>query len=79
MSQKFIEVTTDHPSTGETYKLLLQLEQVVQIRPEMKVESEPQHDPVAVVVMTSGETLVLKNSYMNLLHQLDEVNMLVRS
>ena len=79
MSQKFIEVTTDHPSTEDVYKLLLQVGQIVQIRPEFNVEGSLQHEPVAVVVLTSGETMILKNTYKNLMNQLDEVNMVVRS
>ena len=31
MSQKFIEVITDHPTTEEEYSLLLHIEQIVQI------------------------------------------------
>ena len=79
MSNKFIEVITDHPTTESVYTLLLQVNQIVQIRPEFIVESEPQHEPVAVVVMTSGETLILKNTYNSLMKQLDEINMVVRS
>ena len=79
MSKKFIEVTTDHPTTEDVYTLLLQVNQIVQIQPEVIVESELQHEPVAVVVLTSGETLILKNTYNSLMKQLDEMNMVVRS
>jgi len=78
MSQRFIEVTTDHPTNESTYKLLLQIEQIVQIRPEMMMSSEPKHDPIAIVTLTTGETLALKNSYASICAELDEVNMVVR-
>lgn len=79
MSHKFIEVTTDHPTTGEIYKLLLQIDQVVQVQPEVKIQTEPQHEPLAVVVLTSGETIILKNTYNSLVKQFNEVNMVMRS
>lgn len=78
MSQRFIEVTADHPTTEDTYKLLLQIEQIVQIRPEVIMKTESNHDPIAIVTLTSGETLVLKNSYASVAAKLDEVNMVVR-
>ena len=78
MSQRFIEVTTDHPTNESTYKLLLQIERIVQIRPETIMSSESKHDPVAIVTLSTGETLPLKNSYASIAAELDEVNMLVR-
>ncbi|MFC6671906.1 hypothetical protein [Marinobacterium aestuariivivens] len=78
MSQRFIEVTTDHPTNEEPYKLLLQIGQIVQIRPELIMTSEPKHDPIAIVTLTTGETLALKNSYASVAAELDEVNMVVR-
>lgn len=78
MSQRFIEVTTDHPTNESTFKLLLQIEQIVQIRPEMMMSSESKHDPIAIVTLTTGETIALKNSYSSIAAELDEVNMVVR-
>ena len=40
MSQRFIEVTTDHPTNEEPYKLLLQIEQIVQIYDNYGYETE---------------------------------------
>ncbi|NVK40354.1 MAG: hypothetical protein HWE39_03855 [Oceanospirillaceae bacterium] len=78
MSQRFIEVTTDHPTNESTYKLLLQIEQIVQIRPEMMMSSESKHDPIAIATLTTGETIALRNSYASIAAELDEVNMVVR-
>ncbi len=78
MSQRFIEVITDHPTNESTYKLLLQIEQIVQIRPEMLMSSESKHDPIAIVTLSTGETLALKNSYASIAARLDEGNMVVR-
>jgi len=78
MGHRFIEVTTDHPTNESTYKLLLQIEQIVQIRPELIMSSESKHEPIAIVTLTTGETLTLKNSYARVAARLDEVNMVVR-
>ncbi len=77
MSHKFIEVTTEYPTTGVDYKLLLQIDQIVQIRPETRVETEPKHDAVAVVSLSTGETLVLKNTFVSVASELSEVNMVL--
>jgi len=78
MSQKFIEVTTDHPTTEDVYKMLLQIEQIVQVRPEIIMNTESIHDPAAIVTLATGEILALKNSYASVVAELDEVNMVVR-
>ncbi|NVK40344.1 MAG: hypothetical protein HWE39_03805 [Oceanospirillaceae bacterium] len=78
MSQKFLEVTTDHPTTESTFKMLIQVEQIVQIRPELIMQTESKHNPVAIITLTTGETLALKNSYASIAAKLDEVNMVVK-
>ncbi|TLF51721.1 hypothetical protein FEI13_07170 [Halomonas urmiana] len=78
MSHKFIEVITNYPTTEKDYPLLLHIDQIVQIRPEIEAENEPLHEPVAVVTLTSGETLILKNTYQRLIQGLDEVHMVFR-
>lgn len=78
MSPKFIEVITDYPTTEKDYPLLLHLDQIVQIRPENEAENEPVHEPVAIVILATGETLILKNTYKRLVQALDQVNMVLR-
>lgn len=78
MSHKFIEVVSDYPTTEKDYSLLLNIDQIVQVRAEIETENEPAHDPVAIVTLTTGETLVLRNSYRSLVEQLNKVHMILR-
>ncbi|MCG6658172.1 hypothetical protein HOP52_10440 [Halomonas campisalis] len=78
MSHRFIEVVTDYPTTEQVYTLLLQIEQIVHIRPEAEAENEPRHEPGAVVTLANGEVLILKTPYAKLAQELDEVNMVLR-
>ncbi|MCH4562455.1 hypothetical protein MKP05_04805 [Halomonas sp. EGI 63088] len=78
MSHRFIEVITDYPTTEEEYVLLLHLDQIAQIRPEIEAENEPRHEPVAVVTLTSGETVILKNSFKSVVKRLTEAKMVMR-
>lgn len=78
MNHKFTEVTAIHPSSEETYQLLLQIDQIVHIRPEAQAETEPHHQPLAIVTLSNGETLTLKNSYKGLVRKFEEINMVVR-
>jgi hypothetical protein len=78
MSHRFIEVITTYPTTEETYTLLLQIEQIVHIRPEAEAENEPRHEPGAVVTLTNGEMLILKTPFRKLAQELDEVSMVLR-
>lgn len=63
MSHRFIGVITDFPTTEEQYVLLVHLDQIAQIRPEIEAENEPRHETVAVIILTNGEMLILKNSF----------------
>ncbi|PXY00013.1 hypothetical protein [Halomonas sp. LBP4] len=78
MSNRFIEVITDYPTTEEEYVLLLHLDQIAQIRPEIEAENEPRHEPVAVVTLTSGEMVILKNSFKSVVKRLSEAKMVMR-
>lgn len=78
MSHKFLEVVSDYPTTEKDYSLLLHIDQIVQVRAEIEVENEPVHAPAAIVTLTSGETLVLRDSYQSLIDQLDRVHLIVR-
>lgn len=78
MSQRFIEVITHYPTTEEEYVLLLHIDQIAQIRPEKEAENEPRHEPVAVVTMTNGELLILKNSFQSVVKRLDDVKLVLR-
>ncbi|GGX86011.1 hypothetical protein GCM10007160_11530 [Litchfieldella qijiaojingensis] len=78
MSHRFIEVITDYPTTEEEYVLLLHLDQIAQIRPEIEAENEPRHEPVAVITLTSGETVILKNRFKSVVKRLTEAKMVMR-
>lgn len=78
MSHRFLEVVSDYPSTEEEFTLLLHLDQIAQIRPEVEAENEPRHEPVAVITLTSGETLILKNSFRSLVKRLHEAKMVMK-
>ncbi|MDN3557759.1 hypothetical protein [Halomonas maura] len=78
MSHRFIEVVSDYPSTEEEFVLLLHLDQIAQIRPEIEAENEPRHEPVAVVTLANGEMLVLKNSFKSVVKRLTEAKMVMR-
>lgn len=78
MSHRFIEVITDFPTTEERYILLLHLDQIAQIRPEIEAENEPRHEPVAVITLTNGEMLILKNSFKSVVKRLTEAKMVMR-
>ncbi|MCE0734325.1 hypothetical protein LWH48_16290 [Halomonas sp. G15] len=78
MSHRFIEVITDFPTTEEQYVLLVHLDQIAQIRPEIEAENEPRHEPVAVIILTNGEMLILKNSFKSVVKRLTEAKMVMR-
>lgn len=78
MSYRFLEVITDYPTTEEAYVLLLHLDQIAQIRPEAEAENEPRHEPVAVVILASGEMVILKNSYKSVVKRLSDAKMVMR-
>ncbi|PRY72551.1 hypothetical protein [Halomonas ventosae] len=78
MSHRFIEVITDFPTTEQRYVMLLHLDQIVQIRPEVEAENEPRHEPTAVITLINGETLILKNSFKSVVKRLTEAKMVMR-
>ncbi|ATJ83974.1 hypothetical protein ACFPTY_13150 [Halomonas beimenensis] len=78
MSHRFIEVISDYPSTEEKFTLLLHLDQIAQIRPEIEAENEPRHEPVAVVTLRSGETLILQNSFQSVVKRLHDAKMVMK-
>ncbi|QTF92022.1 hypothetical protein [Halomonas sp. BM-2019] len=79
MSHRFIEVVSDYPTTEQEYVLLLQIDQILHIRPEAEAENEPRHEPGAIVTMTNGEMLVLKTPFAKLVRDLDECNLVLRT
>ncbi len=77
MSHRFLEVVSDYPSTEEEFVVLLHLDQIAQIRPEIEAENEPRHEPVAVVTLVNGEMLILKNSFQSVVKRLNEAKMVM--